>query len=1006
MLPLWIIDLRDKSDRRDIFERLIGQIDHVHINRECPIQQETSRAPESDAAVAGQYHENADQNAEAVDPDVNGSMSQQTIHEQIEQIDQKNADKNSIVIGDYWWYSCMQDYFYGVTIGDNAEQTQAEYDEEHIRDRITEDNSARTTAEKLYKFQSDLVVEGQKFIRRLRASNAHPDIKINVVVLGDLSEEFTRIVFPSIAAILQKEKGRMLPHHIHQGMEVIGMLYIPSDINTREVRLRRSMKRTLTEIDVQYRVDDIRGYDHMMFYQDVQNRTECSYRILNDEQLAQYLLQCLVHLYLACNDSHPLLSGTASADVFYFSMGCASVHYDTENEDHKGRRKIFMEMIRALKSEGDDRKESKSMEIIKESDYSPESFFDMAQLGTLEYDDIEEEEPSPHPIKNFLAKYLKRYYYNLHLKFFTTNMMRRIVDQMQRCTRASLEAISVKCKEKYITTQKTILDSLRKELGSISANEGGIPAIIRAFKELQDKLSSRKSEIQDVLQQKFWRKIEEGIPSSVTDRFIDYHEAYVADVRLKNNSARQLEMKKQAVNELNGILSRESTILSRICRGVILGIMCAAAGVPMLNALSPHVIDLGDVRQYSLLWSIGLFCVPAAFELLTMWRYNRKKNRAISNLQAMYLHDAYARVANRIESEIVNFYDKVIALSDRYIARCEDIRREVGRDIAEEDLGKPLFPESMFNQPLIAGRFGNATLLPEKESDDAEVLVNYIRYKLSELTKVEYFLLINQNHNIVTDLFRDVKVCENLERRIDDNGEEILLTKEQQERELDDLWIEHRETFHSDLQQAIVEALLPREDATVGEKLHHYCVRSHGNAGVLEPMIEYAATNGEVTSSSDMEYTDVKMNNKNVVNYILPFVSSANNQMQTDKYNRIYGKYIFVTRWRCFDLFNLNRILPTEDFDEKIRRTRVYEAELKEKEKNMLKHRSAVNTAPAAVEPHDGSTPYSPKISSLLLWALCPDGSSSEWFRLFDSEFFAEAFNDKNMYRQVLNVDD
>ena len=49
---------------------------------------------------------------------------------------------------------------------------------------------------------------------------------------------------------------------------------------------------------------------------------------------------------------------------------------------------------------------------------------------------------------------------------------------------------------------------------------------------------------------------------------------------------------------------------------------------------------------------------------------------------------------------------------------------------------------------------------------------------------------------------------------------------------------------------------------------------------------------------------------------------------------------------------------------------------------------------------------YVPRLSSLLLWALCPNDTSSVWLRLFDSEHFAEAYSDRNKYREILNQDD
>lgn len=1004
MLPLWIIDLREKSNRRDLFVGLVGQIEHVYINRTYGCSE--SQSSEQPFAVSSDISSDdsniifASESTRAVENET------PTVRKTLELLDEREADRNSVVIGDYWRYSPMEDNFYGISIDSNDQNKQSNYDQAHIRNEVETNPTAEGTANRLYKFQCDLVAEGQQFIRQLRASNAHPDIKINVVVLGDITEDFTRIVFPAIAGLLQKEKGRILPHHIHQGMEVIGMLYVPSDINTREVNVRKSMQRTLQEIDVQNRVNDIRGYDHMMFYQDVQNRTECSYPILNDKQLASYLVQCLVHLYLACNDSHPLLSGTTSADVFYFSMGATSVHYDTDNEDRKGRQILATEFIKNLKSEGDNEKETQDLDIIKADDYGPESFFEAKHLSKLACDEIYEDSPSPHPIFDYWAKYLKRYYYNLYLRFFTENMMRHIIRQMDDCTRAQLESISNHSKRRFVDAQKHISERLLDIIGRISANDGGIPTIARKFKDMQDCLSSKKSEIQRVLERNFWRTIEEKhVSRKLIDRFTEYHDAYKTDLKNKTGGTNQLEMKRQAVVELNGILSAESTMLSRICRTILLGIMCALALVPVLNMLSPHIINLGRVRRNGELWTIGLFLIPIIFQLVSYWRYNRHKNRAVNNLKAMHLHDAYARVANRIESEINLFYDKIIALSDQYINRCDCICKELGKGMKEEKIGAPLFPVSMFNQPLVGGKFANIQLLPEKEADDAEVRINYIRYKLSELTKTEYFLLINQNKSIVKDLFADVKLTENLIRRVKDNGEEELVTKEQQHSELLKAWEKHKETFHQQLLSTVKDALMPREESTVGEKLYHYCTMAPDREDVLKQMVSYAATNGEVTSSADREYSDTKMNDPRVEEFISPYISSVNCQMQTDKFNKAYRKYIFVTRWRCFEHFNLNRILPTEDFDEKFRRLHVYDEEIRAKANKGKKQYRSMEEEKIQKDHPDGLV-YNRKISSLLLWALCPDDSSSEWFRLFDSEFFAEAYEEKKTFRRILNQND
>jgi hypothetical protein len=975
MLPLWIIDLRAQSDRRDNFQRLLGQIDHVYSDSVVKEEPDAS----SSITDVGDEKEKSEGGIAVVSSD-----SSRSIKEQFEEIDKKEALINSRIIGDYWCYTPMAERF-------TEKIENYTFCDEDISETQKE-------AEKLYQFQSELVSSGQQFIRELRTSNVAPNMTINIVVLGDITEDFTRLVFPAVAGIIQKEKERIIPHHIHQGLEIVGMLYIPSDINTLNVGIRSEMQRTLNEIEVQHQISDIRGYDFMMLYQDVQNRTECAYTRLSDNQLAEYLIQCISHLYLACSESHPLIKGTAIEDFFYFSMGATSVYFDTDNEDLKCRYKIAMELISSLKSLGDAEKATNQFNIIEDNQFSPDEFFEYDNLSNIQNDDFIIDQPSPHPVRNFLSKYLKRYYYNLYLRFFTTNLMQQIVSSIDKATQKTLESIAATTRRKFADAQTFIFNKIHDLLGQISANDGGIPTIVRLFNEMRDNLSLRRKDIQGVLEQKYWRNIEEfHIEKNLEDYFMEYHDAYQSDVKGRKNSQTQNELKRQAVKELNGILSTESTILSRICRSILLGIVLSLVLIPILETLSPGVIDLGDVDKYSYFWYVGIFLIPALLQLVSYFRYGRKKRNAVNKLKAMYLHDAYARVANRIDSEINNFYDKLIELGEQYIKRCDAIQREIGIDYDVDKLGKPLIPESMFNQPLIAGKFGEFSLLPPNKADDAQVLVNYIRYELSDLTKTEYFLMINQHKDLFSGLFRDVALTVNLVRRVNDKGEEELLTKQEQENELQNLWHEHKEEFYSELKAAVANSLLPRIDATIGEKLYHYCINTPDLSNVLKPAIAYAAVNGELVSSADVEFADLKINDSRVKDNIRPFIATPWCQVQIDKYSKVYSKYIFISRLKCFTHLNLNRILPTEDFDEKVRRQRVYNEEIKAKKDLNNKEDEYMQITESS---------YTPYPSSLLLWALCPDDSSSEWFKLFDTNFFSEAYKDKNEYRRILNQDD
>ena len=86
----------------------------------------------------------------------------------------------------------MEDCSYGINIDNNIvnDITKSSIDISTMEEGLDYNGSdvkhistAKCMAERLYKFQSDLVKEGQAFINDLRCSNVHPDLTINIVVL-------------------------------------------------------------------------------------------------------------------------------------------------------------------------------------------------------------------------------------------------------------------------------------------------------------------------------------------------------------------------------------------------------------------------------------------------------------------------------------------------------------------------------------------------------------------------------------------------------------------------------------------------------------------------------------------------------------------------------------------------------------------------------------------------------------------------------------------------------
>ena len=1004
MLPLWIIDITANPTRRETFESLVRRIDHVHISQTFKIASARNTIATSDDAVI--THEEGAlapvSPAELVEhievqEDPSNSLSQQEL---LDQWERRSAEKNAIIKGDYWYYSAFGDVFHGV------KSTKSE-------DLAAEDGVAK----RLYKFQNQLVEAGKHFIHILRLSNAKPYQTINVLVLGDSTEPFTQTVFASIATILQKEKERMLPAHIHQGMCIYGALFVPCDINARIVGERNKVLKLLNQIEVQHNLPNVRGYDHVMLYQNVQNRTECRYTLMDEKEQAEYLLQCIIHLFYACDGTHPLLSGTRSADQMYFSMGATSLFFDMQAEDVNDASRLASELVEQIKLDSnEDAEDREEIHIISEADFSAQKFIhdinmsfssdelDEGQLN-VEILDAEMDEPSPHPILNYTQKSLKRLYYNYYLRFFPAKLLRKITDNIERGTSELLDKISRRSTKMYENCEKVIPDALARVISKVHPNDGVLTAIDRQLQKLEERMSFEKERVREELEHHFWDVLlysdKQLVPNNQKDYFENYHDAYRQDIATNNGGAGQAELKRQATEKLLELLSSERTTLATLGRVFLLGIVCVLAILPVLSLISPMFVDLGNVKGNAFWWAIALFLLPLMIQLVVLLLYLRKKNICIRVLKAYYKHDAYARLANRIEFEASDFYNKMLKLLDAYLERNQLIRKEVKFKIPDVPVVMRL-PQTKFNQPLRSGGFDGEEIIPATEVEGCRIRVNYRPELISELEKKHYFMLINHFNDEIAILYRDVRVLDEHTRRFNNETQQYeFVSKDELVKEQQELWEAHKTEFRKQMIDAIRKEMLPRENPTVGEKLLQY-EKKTGNLHLLDTMIEYAAANGEIICDADPECSDVKVNKD--ISYLLSALPSRP-CLQNSEYNELYQRYLFITRWRSFDTFSFNRILPTEDFDQTIRNTRVFADEQRAKKEQEKKKHFTLDTIPTEQDAPQ-ELPYETDIPALILWAICPDDTSNEWLKLFDPSHFAEAYRDRQCIRQIMNVED
>lgn len=850
-----------------------------------------------------------------------------------------------------WYYSIIDSTFDGIDTTDNEKMSDA-----------------------VYRFQEKVVTEGQNFVKMLRHANVDSSATLNVCVIADTTEQLTQHIFPAMAVMLQKEKERILPNHIHQGMAIVGMPYIPSNVNSLSADTRQSILLTIKEIEIQHNITAVRGYDRMFFYQEVQNRTENFYPQLDEVGVAEYLSQCLIHLYYACDKVHPLINGSSSDERFYFSLGASSVFFDTEVQDQIDNRKVCNEIIDQFKAKGDHPEEADWDNLIDFKSLDPQVIIEKFSTFSFNLNNAKLEEPQPHPIANFFNRKLKRLYFDRYLKYYPANLRLKQLEVIDSESEDKLLEITSTRKRMQESIEEMMMPiAIERQILNCNSKTGALPQITENIKSLKLKLGKMKTQARQQIESEIWIQLsKENVPRNMTDDFEAYHDAYEADQNSRSTKHCQ-EMKDTAMADFCNILKQESTFTSRLVRAFFMGITLALAVVPFYLLKYPTMKSLSGI-----LGGIA-FLFPFFEQLIELWVYNHRKNIKERKLTAYFLHDAYARITNRIQNEMNCLYDNFITLCDEYINRCKLIDREIHHSGYDDIYSNMAFPVTQFNQPIIDGNFCQEKMIPGEKDECEEIYVNRVPTKINQLDEEDKCILIHQYKQTIMELFSDVKIPQKGERRFDEElGYNVFVTQKEKEERFAQKWEETKQGFKKHLSECVQKDTLPRRNPTIGEKLRAYA-NKYDKWNMLEPTIRFAATNGELTSSSDLELADVKCNLHLIQPLLEPFLPKYSTQFQFDEHQTLFEKYLFITRWRTYDDIALNRMLPTEDFDQEAMNERVNKEE----------------------QGHLTNKP-----SSYILWAMCKEDNSKEWLKLFDATAFNEARKERDIYRKRLNTKD
>ena len=904
---------------------------------------------------------------------------------------------NDVTSGDYRWMYTYYDV--------NLEKASAEWKDAWNNKSIFDlsefcandsDKRLASFSECVYALQNRMVKDGQEYVRMIRHSSMKAYATLNVCVLGDASEDFTQLVFPSVALMLQKEKGRMLANHIHQGLSIIGALFVPSSVNSFEVGRRERLLRTLQEVDIQHNVTTVRGYDHVLLYQDVQNRVDKFYPLLDEEGCSEYLFQCLVHLYFASSTQHPLISGVAAADSFYLSMGAASVFFDDGHEESVTCSEVSSNLLQQFyaKPLNDDMFET-SKEWEQKKQFVPfESISVINVLQKFKVDKITLDDelpaPNPDPIANFLNKQLKRRYYLDRLLNWVADFRRMMNDAIENATSEKLEWVH-KTFNKSINVLQDVSfrDGTRRFVERCNSSDGGILLLDSQLRNLKKKAGEEKKRIVDYVERHVWENVFQCVDKQYIDAFHDYHSAYFQDISSKTSGHFCDDMKNAAIDDYCNHLKQESPILSRIARAFILGIVAVLFVLPILHFISPLFINLGDIRKTAMPWAAAVFLIPAVLELISTLRYIVKRKRKERKLRAFYLHDAYARIANRIVAESNNYYDQVMCLCDLYLQRTESIRKEIHEFPAPEKLRSTL-PVTQFNQPLVDGKFCKHVLLTEESLEPQMISINHVAKDVNLLGPDDYFSLVHLFKDTFISLFSDLRLPDDKHPvdREKTTGTVRLLSDEDIAARKQKEWETIRDQFKRTLPSLVQEELVPRQHSSASSMLMQYYNRKR-NGAILKPFIMYAAFNGEFVTSANREMADIKTLDDKFKTMVADYLPSdtvfqvesvGGEDEESQEMSELYRNYIFLTRWTAFESVALNRILPLEDFDIEEQKRQINEEQRDQKKKKDKDEKQQ--------QPEDD---YPVASSSVVLWSLCDGDNSFQWLKLFHSNVLVKA---------------
>ena len=133
----------------------------------------------------------------------------------------------------------------------------------------------------------------------------YPVNNFQIAILGAADEKLSQTAFAPLPGLLRDYLPKIVSDHANLGVEVTGVLFIPSTINQLDdVRERERAAMLLEDVNMLTNTLGARHFNRVVAYQDIQYKGARFYSGLSEEERTELLFQILSHLFLIGVDSN------------------------------------------------------------------------------------------------------------------------------------------------------------------------------------------------------------------------------------------------------------------------------------------------------------------------------------------------------------------------------------------------------------------------------------------------------------------------------------------------------------------------------------------------------------------------------------------------------------------------------------------------------------------------------------------------------------------------------